>query len=375
LKKTAIYLHIPFCDHKCIYCDFYSLIDYKNVEAYLKAIKKELIHYSGLYSENRIIDTIFFGGGTPSFMEPKYIYEIINTIEENYNVSSSAEITIETNPGTVTISKLSEFKKVGINRLSIGIQSFDESELKFLTRIHDKKTAIETVNDAADSGFENISIDLIFSLPSQSKKTWEENLRLAIDLPIQHIAAYSLILERGTILNKMVLDGKIKMTSENHDAELYQYTMDFLETNNFFQYEVSNFTKKGYECRHNLYYWQYEDYLGFGTASHSFVNRKRWWNYSSLKKYISEIDQFGNAVRGSEELNDKQIADELVMLGLRSKGLILEKLKTFSPNWYIEKKNIINSFIKENHLKENCGIISCTPKGYMICDEIIKNLI
>lgn len=373
--NTAIYIHIPFCDHKCIYCDFYSLVSYDNIDEYLKYLKKEIIYYSSLYSDNRIIDTIFFGGGTPSFMSSSYIGDIIQTISQNFNLSPKAEITLETNPGTVTKESLISFRNVGINRLSIGIQSFDEAELKFLTRIHDKKKAINTVQNGADAGFENISIDLIFSLPNQTKKTWEENLNIAASLPIKHISAYSLILEKGTILNKMVLDGKVKMTGENHDAELYRLTMEFFEQNGFKQYEISNFAKGNYECRHNLYYWEYKDYLSFGTAAHSFVNGKRWWNYSSLKKYINEVEQQGHAIRGSEKLESSQMFDEFIMLALRSKGLNLEKAKLFSPTWYFEKKQIINSFIKERFLNEKDGILSCTQNGYMICDEIINKLL
>jgi len=375
MQNTAIYIHIPFCDHKCIYCDFYSLISYENVETYLKSLKKEIKYYSKLYRENRIIDTIFFGGGTPSFMEPKYIGEIIDSIGENFKLSQSAEITMETNPGTVSKSKLSEFKKAGINRLSIGIQTFDDSELKFLTRIHNKKTAIDTVNNASSVGFDNISIDLIFSLPNQSKAAWKNNLNIAVDLPIKHISAYSLILEKGTILNKMVLDGKIKMTNENHDADLYKYTMDILAKKNFIQYEISNFAKQGFECKHNLYYWSYYDYISFGTAAHSFVNGKRWWNYSSLKKYINEIEANGNAVRGEEYLGHNQKLNEFIMLALRSKGLKLEKIKEYSATWYFEKKKIIDSFIKERYLILKDDVLACTSKGYMICDEIINKLL
>jgi oxygen-independent coproporphyrinogen-3 oxidase len=212
-------------------------------------------------------------------------------------------------------------------------------------------------------------------LPNQTKETWKNNLEIAVALPIKHISTYSLILERGTILNKMVLDGKVKMNSENYDAELYEYTMNFLEKNYFNQYEISNFAKDGYECKHNLYYWQYKDYLSFGTSSHSFANGKRWWNYSSLKQYIAEIKKSGVAVRGEEILTENQMVDEIVMLGLRSNGLILDELKKYSSNWYFEKKNIINSFINESYLEEKNGILRCTKKGYMICDELINKLI
>jgi len=374
-NNTAIYIHIPFCDHRCIYCDFYSLISYDNIDEYLKYLKKEIKHYSALYSQNRIIDTIFFGGGTPSLMEPVYIHQIIESIKKSFSVVDDVEITLETNPGTVTKTILSDFKHFGVDRISIGIQSFNETELKFLTRIHDKKTAINTVHKAKEAGFNNISIDLIFSLPNQSRKIWEENLNIAVDLPIQHISAYSLILERGTILNKMVLDGKVSMPTENHDSELYQFTMDYLSKNSFEQYEVSNFAKTGYECKHNLNYWNHNDYLSFGTGAHSFVNGKRWWNYSSLKKYIYEVEQNEHAVRGSEVLNNAQIFDEFVMLGLRSKGINLKKVFEYNKNWYFEKTEIINSFIKESYLTEDRGIIKCTAKGYLICDELISQLL
>ena len=375
MKNTAIYIHIPFCDHKCIYCDFYSLVSYDNIEEYLKYLKLEIAYYAKLYSQNRIIDTIFFGGGTPSFMTPNYIGEIIAEISKNFNLDQNAEITLETNPGTVSKQKMAEFIIAGINRVSIGIQTFDEKELKFLTRIHDKETAIKTVYNTAEAGIENISIDLIFSLPNQTKKTWIENLNIAASLPIKHISTYSLILEKGTILNKMVLDGKVKMASENHDAALYKYTMDFLTNEGFTQYEISNFAKENYECRHNLYYWEYRDYLSFGTAAHSFVNGERWWNFSSLKKYISEIEINRNAKRGSEILDKSQILDEYIMLGLRSKGINLSEIKKYSDDWYFEKKENINSFIKERYLIQTEERISCTQKGYIICDEIISKLI
>jgi oxygen-independent coproporphyrinogen-3 oxidase len=184
-------------------------------------------------------------------MEAEYLEEIITAVKTNFNVSDSAEITMETNPGTVDKEKLKKFKKAGINRISIGIQSFSEDELKFLTRIHDSETAINTVNEATDAGFENISVDLIFNLPGQTKIKWLSNLEQAINLPIKHISAYSLILERGTILNKMFLDGKVVLQDDDHDADLYQSTVEFITANGYNQYEVSNFTKPGYECIHN----------------------------------------------------------------------------------------------------------------------------
>ncbi|MDH3269056.1 MAG: coproporphyrinogen III oxidase family protein, partial [Ignavibacteria bacterium] len=176
MLKTACYIHIPFCDHKCIYCDFYSIITSDNIQSFLKCLKKEISHSAEKFSKDRELISIFFGGGTPSLMAPEYISEILDSINTNFRVRNDAEITLETNPGTVSLEKLKTFRTVGINRISIGIQSFDNNDLKFLTRIHNSETAIRTVNDAAEAGFENISLDLIFNLPGQTKKKWKKNL-------------------------------------------------------------------------------------------------------------------------------------------------------------------------------------------------------
>ena len=376
MKDSALYIHIPFCDHKCIYCDFYSIITTDNVSAFLKSLKNEIEYFSKLYSKDRIFTSIFFGGGTPSLMESDYLHDIITYIKNNFIVDDNAEITMETNPGTVDKDKLKRFKEAGINRISIGIQSFDESELKFLTRIHDKQTAVQTVYNAAEVGFENISVDLIFNLPNQTKEKWIDNLKTAIALPIKHISTYSLILERGTILNKLVLEGKVTMGDDDYDADLYETTIDFLISNGFYQYEVSNFTKAGFECLHNNAYWRYRDYLSFGTSSHSFVNGKRWWNYSSLKKYISKVELNGHAIMNSEIINDSQMHDEYVMLALRSSGLdLIDYRKRFSDDWITKNNGYFKLLKNDNLIVIKDDWIKLTSKGYPVCDEIIKNIL
>lgn len=376
MKDSALYIHIPFCDHKCIYCDFYSIITSDNISNFLSALKKEIMFYSKDYNSDRIFSSIFFGGGTPSLMQPEYLAEIITSLKQNYSISDVAEITMETNPGTVDMAKLKKFRQIGINRISIGIQSFNDDELKFLTRIHDKSTAIQTVLEAHAIGFENISIDLIFNLPKQSKDKWESNLQIAMELPINHISTYSLILERGTILNKMVLDGKVTLQDEDYDAELYEMTIDSLTQKGFLQYEVSNFTKAGYECRHNNAYWRYKDYLSFGPSSHSFVNRKRWWNYSSLKRYISEIYKNGTATAGFELINDEMALNEYVMLAMRSKGLDTnEFISLFGGNWLVQKNDFFHEIEKGRLGFMNNGIFQLTKSGYAVCDEILSKLL
>ncbi|MBK7379249.1 MAG: radical SAM family heme chaperone HemW [Ignavibacteriales bacterium] len=372
-KNSALYVHIPFCDHKCIYCDFYSIITKDNFNAFLDSLKKEILFYSAKYSAGRKFSSIFFGGGTPSLMSAEYIGEIIISLKENFDVNDDVEITLETNPGTVDKNKFKDFYKEGINRISIGIQSFDEQELKFLTRIHSKEKAIATVHQAAEAGFENISIDLIFNLPGQTKEKWINNLNQALVQPVKHISAYSLILERGTILNKMVLDGKVKMQNEDYDADLYEITIDTLTESGFHQYEVSNFSKPGFECVHNNAYWKYRDYLSFGTSAHSFVKGERWWNYSSLKKYITEIALNGHAKAGGEILSANDSLNEYVMLALRSSGLDTQEFRSlFGESWLKSKMNYFKELEKYSFVTIMNEKISLTKKGYLICDEIIK---
>jgi oxygen-independent coproporphyrinogen III oxidase len=373
MKDTAIYIHIPFCDHKCIYCDFYSIITTDNIFSYKDALIKETDYYASLYSEESTISSIYFGGGTPSLMEPGYLEEMINHIKKKFHVADSPEITMETNPGTVNKGKLKEFLKAGINRISLGIQSFNEEELKFLTRIHDKGTAIRTVFDAQEAGFKNISVDLIFNLPGQTKGIWTNNLEIAASLPVQHISAYSLILEKGTILNKMVLDGKVQIQEDDYDADLYEITIDYLEQKGFIQYEVSNFAKPGFECLHNNAYWRYKNYLGLGTSAHSFINNKRWWNYSSLKMYKAQIEAKGSAQANYEIITPVENIEEYIMLALRSYGIELADLeKRFGREWQNKNKEYLQLLNENNLVIIKNDWIKLTKRGYAICDEIIS---
>ena len=376
LKETAIYVHIPFCDHKCIYCDFYSIITSENVVPFLHSLKNEINYFGKKHSANRIITSIFFGGGTPSLMEPEYLLEIITSLKDNFLFSDSMEITMETNPGTVDKNKLKNFHDSGINRISIGVQSFNDDELEFLTRIHNSSTAIETIRNASEIGFENISLDLIFNLPGQTKEKWFHNLKTAIRQPIKHISAYSLILERGTILNKLVLDGKVKMQDDDYDADLYETTIDFLLANGFYQYEVSNFTKPDFECIHNNSYWHHKDYFGFGTSAHSFVDGKRWWNFSSLRRYISEIAEKENAIAGWEKVSSEGLHNEYVMLALRSSGIKLDEYKEkFGNNWLNKNYSYFQKLKNENYIEFYGDSIRLTKSGYAVCDEILKNIL
>jgi oxygen-independent coproporphyrinogen-3 oxidase len=374
MKELACYIHVPFCKHKCIYCDFYSVIKFQNVDNYIESLKIEIEYYANKFSKTHKIKTVFWGGGTPSILEPKIINEILMMLNDKFRFSKNAEITLEANPGTLNFNKLQELKLAGINRLSVGVQSFNNKDLEYLTRIHKSEEAYEIINKAQEAGINNISLDLIFNLPKQTKKKWFKNLDIATSLPINHISCYSLIVEPGTILNKQILDGKVKLNDEDYDADLYQITIDYLNKKGFEQYEVSNFAKKGYRSQHNLFYWEYKDYLGLGPSAHSLVNGVRWSNYTSLSYYLEAIKNNNNAQMSIETLTPKQKLEEFIIMGLRATGINLKKLKLIAPNWIDENYRTLSFLEQKGYIIITDDSIKLTSLGYPICDEILLNL-
>lgn len=371
---AGIYIHIPFCERKCIYCDFYSLADLKDFDIFISFLLREIRIYSKLYNiEN--ISTIYFGGGTPSLFNPDQIGKILNGITKLFVIGPDPEVTIEVNPGTTTIEKLKGYLDIGINRLSIGVQSFFDEDLQFLTRIHNSIDAKNSIQNAIDTGFKNISVDLMYALPTQTITSIKENLEIAISYPIQHISAYSLILEDDTPLAKMVGESRVKLIPEEAEAEMMEFVMNFLNENGFLQYEVSNFAVPGYESKHNQNYWNHTNYIGCGPSAHSFWNGKRWWNVSSIFAYYSRLNNDILPVTNSESLTQEQILNEMLFLGLRSAGINLNKISGFL------KKDFKKAYIKEiDYLIENkfaiieADVLKLTPKGYIITDEIFSML-
>ncbi len=375
MKKSSIYVHIPFCDIKCNYCDFYVQINHSKYDLLLDSLKKEIQYFSSLYKDKSTFHTIYFGGGTPSLVEPEYIDKIIATLKSNFIFDERVEITLETNPGTVDESKLQELRSIGVNRLSIGAQSFNEDDLEFLTRNHNSKQAVECIEIAAKSGFRNINVDLIFSIPGQSLETWKDNLAAAIALPIQHISAYSLILEPGTSLNYQVKHGLTSLRSIEHDAESYESLIDTLVDNNFLQYEVSNFSKPGFECIHNLNYWYHVNYLGFGPSAHSLWDAKRWNNYSNITRYIDAVKINQHGIKSEEFLNPTELYNERIYLGLRSRGVDLDLFeKDFDILLLSSEERFVNELIKKNFVEVDNNFLKLTKKGYLLCEEICEQL-
>jgi len=376
LTPLSIYIHIPFCKQKCIYCDFYSITSLNNFQTYFSALESEIDSYISSLVRSYNIRSIYFGGGTPTIVPPIYLERIINKISKSFKINNDIEISIESNPGTITKENLISYRNMGINRISIGVQSFSDNDLRFLSRIHNRKDAIDAIEQSLKSGFDNINIDLIFNLPFQNRYSWLENLKTAVNLPVSHISAYSLIIEEGTPIYKMIINGDIKIKNEDHDSELYLSTINFLNEKGFYIYEVSNFAKSGFECIHNKAYWNYNDYLGLGTSAHSFIDKKRWWNARELNDYLYNINSSSKGYTEWESITPEQQKDEYIMLQLRSCGLDLREIESlFNINLIKEKKALISQSVEAGLLIIDDSKIRLTPKGYSLADEIILRLI
>ena len=318
MRDLSIYIHIPFCVRKCLYCDFLSFAvseehsTGKEIESYVNLLKKEIIAESEKYKDYRVI-SVFWGGGTPSLLSTKAVGGIMGALHRYYHMTADAEITIEANPGTVTADKLRAYKASGINRLSIGLQSANDEELKRIGRIHDYKTFQETYRLAREAGFCNINIDLMSALPGQSMASYRETLMRIASLEPEHISAYSLILEEGTSLYER--QKEYSFPTEDEEREMYQLTEVCLSSCGYHRYEISNYARKGYECRHNKVYWQRGDYAGFGLGAASMVNNVRWSNPVELEKY--EEYTCAACIPQRQVLARQEQIEEFMFLGLR----------------------------------------------------------
>ena len=314
-KEIGIYVHIPFCKRKCDYCDFISFSNKDSkIQEYIEAVKKE-IELQKIKSE---ITTIYVGGGTPSYIESKYIKEIIEEIKKK-NVSNKAEITIEINPGTVTLEKLRDYKENGINRLSIGLQTTQNNLLKQIGRIHDFEQFVETYKMARKEGFKNINVDLMLGLPNQRIKDLKDSLEKVIELQPEHISVYSLIVEEGTPICNKIEKGDLELPEEELERNMYWYVKNTLELNGYKHYEISNFARKGYESKHNLNCWNQKEYIGIGLAAHSYRDITRYSNTEQMGEYIRNVKN-ENLERNRiihEIQKEDDTKKEYMILGLR----------------------------------------------------------
>ncbi|MFN0157667.1 MAG: radical SAM family heme chaperone HemW [Bacteroidota bacterium] len=375
----SLYLHIPFCEKKCVYCDFYSLESSSMMGEFLNALHNEIDLYADLGAGSSF-STIFFGGGTPSLLTPAQLESILTHLHRKFSIAPDAEVTLETNPGTATIEKLAAFKSLGVNRLSIGIQSFHEDELHFLTRIHDAAQAMQCVKWARQVGFENYSIDLMYALPGQTRERWLQNLDTAMSLAPLHISAYGLIVEDGTPLARMVQSKQVSPAPTDEEAELYEVTMEYMERRGYEHYEVSNYARPGFRSQHNYNYWTHEPYIGFGPSAHSFWKgmdgtARRWWNIAHLSHYCERLQKHELPLVSDEQLSTAQLMTERIFLGLRSDGVDMRRFrKDFGVDFAGQRGDELRDIVGAGLATIAAGSFRLTSKGYLLCDEICARL-
>lgn len=382
LKPLELYIHIPFCEKKCAYCDFLSMpTREEQKELYCEALIKEVHSYKDKFKEYEV-KTIFFGGGTPSSVNPKHIKDILTNVYEVFAIKEPAnlEITIECNPGTLTKEKLQCYKEAGINRISMGLQSTDNHELKLLGRIHTYEEFLHNYHLVKEVGFDNINIDLMSALPGQTVESYEKTLRRILALEPTHISAYSLIIEEGTPFFKQYGEDMPKegeLPSEEADREMYHLTKYLLQKHGYQRYEISNYAKPGYECQHNIGYWTDVEYIGMGLGASSYIEKTRYCNESQLESYIEMIQAEKDIKRDVRAVSEKENMEEMMFLGLRlTKGVSKEQFnQTFETTVEEVYGDVLKRFENEGLLEENDQRIRLTEEGLDVSNYIMSEFI
>ncbi|MBL7895240.1 MAG: radical SAM family heme chaperone HemW [Bacteroidia bacterium] len=370
---AGIYLHIPFCKQACTYCDFHFSTLLKNKPEFIKALCKE-IEVRKDYLETNSIHSIYFGGGTPSILSQEELQSIFDTLKKYFTWDKQIEITLECNPDDLSKEKLKELKEAGVNRLSVGLQSFYDDELKWMNRAHTAKESETCIKAAQEAGFNNITIDLIYGSKFQTIESWKQTLQKAIDLNVQHISSYNLTVEKKTKLGIDVLKGKEKEVDDEKSAEQFLMMIEVLEKNGFIHYEISNFAKPGYIAVHNSNYWKGETYLGLGPSAHSFNGKKRQWNVANNNTYIKALSE-GETYFELENLSPQNRYNEYVLTGLRTIwGCDIAYIQNNLGAEYV--KHFVDEIEKQNtslYEKENT-VYRLTKKGRLLADKIAMDL-
>jgi len=368
-ELPGLYIHIPFCLRKCAYCGFYSITDRSLIPAFRSALRREMALYRGWAAS---FDTLYIGGGTPSILPEGDLEGLIADIRTAFTIATDAEITVEANPADITESLLASLRRSGVNRLNIGIQSFNDGILAFLGRRHNQKQAEEAIAAARRAGIENIGIDLIYGVPGQSMDVWLSTLRAAVALTPDHLSCYQLTLEEGTPLAERCSRGEVVLPEETVQADFFCNTSKFLEENSYLHYEVSNFARPGRESRHNGKYWNHTHYLGLGPAAHSFDGRRRWWNHRSVKTYRENLAAGKTPVIDSELLTDEQLRLEALFLGFRTrKGVDLEGYqRRYHFDLLTEKGKMIRYLTDEGLAEIRDGFLRPTRNGMAVADSL-----
>jgi len=365
MNELGIYIHIPFCIKKCDYCDFVSVKPNDSlIEAYISSLIKEIEIYSKLINKFNI-DSIFIGGGTPSSIDTEYIGKIFEKLYSSFNIASNPEITIEVNPGTVENKKLKAYKQYGINRISLGAQSLNDKILLNIGRIHNELDILNTIESIKMEGFKNINSDLMIGLPEQTLDDVMSSLEKIIQLNLTHISLYSLIIEKGTKLYELEKNGKLLLPNEDEERLMYHQAKKILEKSGYIQYEISNFAKPGFECKHNLKYWTLQPFVGIGLNSHSNIWNYRFWNYSNFKDYDYYIKKGKLPIENREFINTNSKITEFMILGIRlNSGINKEKFKRlFDTDMDYYYKDAIQKNINDGLIYDDGQCIKLTNKG------------
>ena len=367
----SLYIHIPFCKKKCAYCDFPSYAGKEGlIPEYIEALKAEAGYYASLYERPKV-KTIFFGGGTPTLLTEDQIADIFDALSTDFDIESGAEISVEANPGTVTRGKLKALKKAGANRISLGAQTFNNKLLKKIGRIHKEHEIAQAYDQIREADFTNVNLDLIFALPGESMDDWRDTLRKAVELKPEHISTYNLQLEEGTPLYAEKLDGSLILPNEEKELKMYEFAILYLSVNGFSQYEISNYSKSGFECKHNITYWTMQEYIGLGSGAHSYMNGTRIENTADIEKYLSKNIK---EIKSEHFNSKKENMQEFIFLGLRlNRGL---NLNDFTGRFGIGFRELYKKEIEEltnDGLLEIAGkTVKLTEKGLHLANEVFK---
>lgn len=373
MKEISLYIHIPFCIKKCSYCNFYSIpYDAKLTESYIRSLTKEISQYK---NRNYTLASIYLGGGTPSLLSFPHLLSIFSAINDTFSTPQNIEVTIEANPATITKEAAQNWKILGINRVSIGVQSFDDNELNILGRLHSEKEIEPAVEAVRNHCTKNISLDLMYGIAGQTTETWKTSLEKAVSLNPKHISSYCLSLEKGTPLYEA--QNRYTFPCEDVQKEMYFRMLSFLESNNFFQYEISNFSKKGYGSQHNISCWKGKEYIGCGAAAHSFYDMTRRENISDVQRYITYMQNDQSVCKTKNIISEREYISDLIFLGLRlSQGVSLSYLKKeFSFDVKAVYSETINRYSKLGYLTVENDHLKLTKKALFVSDEILSEFV
>jgi len=369
-ETAGLYIHIPFCRSKCNYCDFYSVTSLHQIPDFLKALEREMEIYRQILGR---FDSLYLGGGTPSVLTITNLAGLLSRIDKTFSLSSDTEITVEVNPADVDLKYLESLRQLGVNRLHIGVQSFDEAVLSFLERRHTRSQAILAIESAQKAGFDNMGLDLIYGIPGQDRQSWLDNLSLAVSFDVAHLSCYQLTLEARTPLGIRQQRGEFSLPDEEIQHDLFLTTSETLEDAGYVHYEVSNFAKNlSAASRHNQKYWNHTPYLGLGPAAHSFRDNRRWWNHRSINQYIRDLGRGRAPVEGAETLTGKQLQMEALYLGLRTrKGIHLTDFSArYQCDLLSENSSLLATLTEAGLVEIKDGYLSPTRCGLAVADSL-----